>query len=183
VKLHNKSAAVPVRAALNFATLEASPTNPDQFAIITYDFFLDVEDGPLSGNWRGFFSYDQSALSGIGTEEIGIKEFQLKINKRNFDGCGTASVFLEGGDLIGLNWKESWEFSKSNREFITRSSELWSIFDFRFVCTREVRRERLKTGELLDLLQDESSYGLVRYEKRQLTTDFRAAYRRRGQWS
>ncbi|MCA1993999.1 MAG: hypothetical protein LDL41_18430 [Coleofasciculus sp. S288] len=179
MKLYRKMAAMPTGAALNLDTIENSIIPDQSPSITTYDFFIDVEDGFLTGHWKGFFSCDRSILTGISTEEIGVTEFQLKVEQRHFDGRGAASVFLEGGDLIGLNWRESWEFSKRSGDFIIRFLELWSIFDFRFLCTREVRRERLKTGELVDFLEDGSSYGLVRYEKHQGSADFRSGYRRR----
>jgi hypothetical protein len=40
-------------------------SNPAQAAIITYDFNVTLNSGPLSGNnYTGFFTYDDSALAG-----------------------------------------------------------------------------------------------------------------------
>lgn len=170
-----------VSAGSSLNAIEKDSINIDRLSSI-YDFFLDVEDGPLKGYWSGSFSYDNSLIKRRGLEETGIQAFQLKVGQRDFDGRGAASVLLEEGDLIGLNWRESWEFSRTQGEFITRFLELWNIFDLRFVCTREVRRECLKTGELVDFLEDESSYGLVRYQKRQAIADFRTRHHGRASY-
>ncbi|HEY9651160.1 MAG TPA: hypothetical protein V6C95_10895 [Coleofasciculaceae cyanobacterium] len=171
MEFSQESADSAVATALNFSELETSVLRPKRPRLTTYDFSLDIEEGPLSGKWRGFFSFDASKIEKTGIQELEIKEFKLTIGVRNFDGRGGGNVLLENGELIGLNWRESWEFYTRDGELVSRFLELWDILDFRFVCTREVRRERLETGELVDVVEDESSYGLVRYEKRDYILD------------
>lgn len=171
MEFSQESAGSAVAAALNFSELGTNSLRPQKPTLVTYDFSLDIQEGLLSGHWEGFFSFDASKSASTGIQEIEIKEFKLIIGVRNFDGRGGGNVLLENGELIGLNWRESWEFYTREGELVTRSLELWDILDFRFVCTREVRRERLETGALVDVLEDESSYGLVRYEKRDYILD------------
>lgn len=171
MEFSQESADSAVATALIFSELETSSLRPKRPTLITYDFSLDIEEGPLAGNWKGFFSFDASKVENTGIQELEIKEFKLTIGVRNFDGRGGGNVLLENGELIGLNWRESWEFYTRDGELVSRFLELWDILDFRFVCTREVRRERLETGELVDVVEDESSYGLVRYEKRDYILD------------
>lgn len=58
--------------ALSFITIEASPV---QSATITYDFDVNITSGPLDDNiYEGFLSYDDSTLTGIGQEKIGVAE-------------------------------------------------------------------------------------------------------------
>lgn len=166
MEFSQESVGLAVAAALDFSELETTFVRPKKSTLVTYNFFLDIPEGPLSGHWGGFFSFDSSKVTNIGIQEIEIKEFKLTIGVRNFEGRGGGNVLLENDELIGLNWRESWEFYTRDGELVTRLLELWDILDFRFVCTREVRRERLETGELVDVLEDESSYGLVRYKKR-----------------
>ena len=58
--------------ALSFVVIEASPV---QAATITYDFDVNITSGLLDENvYEGFFSYDDSTLTGIGREKIGVAE-------------------------------------------------------------------------------------------------------------
>lgn len=55
------------------ATLVAIDGLPVQALPVTYDFTVVVTQGSLAGNtFNGSFSYDDSTLSGVGVEEIGV---------------------------------------------------------------------------------------------------------------
>ena len=54
--------------------------HPVQAATITYDFTVDVFFGPLSGNtFAGWFSFDDTNLTGVGSEVLDIPNDDLKI--------------------------------------------------------------------------------------------------------
>ena len=60
-----------------FAVMEASAL---QAATITYDFKADVISGSLLGQtFAGFLSYDDSALTGVGAEALGVAD-ELKVS-------------------------------------------------------------------------------------------------------
>lgn len=60
-----------------FAVMEASPL---QAATITYDFKADVTSGSLLGQtFTGFLSYNDSALTGVESEDLGPAD-ELKVS-------------------------------------------------------------------------------------------------------
>lgn len=68
MKLYQKLV-VATAVSTFFAVMEASPL---QAATITYDFKADVTSGSLLGQtFTGFLSYDDSALTGVGSEFFG----------------------------------------------------------------------------------------------------------------
>ena len=70
--IFTKLAVATTSAALSFVAIEA---NPVQAATITYDFDVNITSGPLGDNiYEGFFSYDDSTLTGIGREKVGVAE-------------------------------------------------------------------------------------------------------------
>lgn len=72
MSIHQKLAVATAAAALSYAVIDAKPV---QAATITYDFTVDVTSGPLTGNQSsGFFSYDDSILTGSGLETIGADD-------------------------------------------------------------------------------------------------------------
>ncbi|MBD2060463.1 hypothetical protein H6F88_31460 [Oculatella sp. FACHB-28] len=57
---------------LNSAALTISPV---QASIVTYDFTVNVTQGPLAGqSYGGTFSYDDATLEGAGVETLGIEQ-------------------------------------------------------------------------------------------------------------
>jgi hypothetical protein len=99
-------------ANLSFTTIEAYPR---QAATLTYDFIVNIASGFLSGKqFEGFFSYDNSTLTGIGSEEVGVNE-GLSINFEFLDVIYTEAndfnfplyprVLFEDGRLAGLDFE------------------------------------------------------------------------------
>ena len=59
VNISKKLAVTTAGVALSFTAMEA---NPAQAAVFTYDFTVDITEGPLVGNqYSGSFSYDDSS--------------------------------------------------------------------------------------------------------------------------
>lgn len=100
--------------ALSLAAIDA---NPAQAATITYDFEVNLTSGRDAGSMgEGFFSYDDSILTGIGLETVGVNDVlsvQLellgitytKADTNNFGGFGGPVVRFEDGNLLGLFWR------------------------------------------------------------------------------
>lgn len=64
-------------AALSWAAVEV-PTA--QAAILTYDFSVDVANGPLSGDtFIGWFSFDDTRFTGVGREVFDVPNDGLRI--------------------------------------------------------------------------------------------------------
>lgn len=69
---HQKWAVATAAAALSLVVMEAEKA---QAATITYDFTVNVTSGSLTGTQpSGFFSYDDSTLTGVGLETVGVNE-------------------------------------------------------------------------------------------------------------
>ncbi len=75
MNIYKKLAVATAGAALSFAAIEANHVNPVQAATVTYDLTIDVTTGSLAGTQSfGFFSYDDSTLTGIGLETLGVNK-------------------------------------------------------------------------------------------------------------
>lgn len=108
---YQKLAVTTAAAALSFAVMEAKPV---QAATIIYDFAIDVTSGPLIGSQTsGFFSYDDSTLTGNGVETLGVNEgLSVSFNFLNetyneTDDIGFSSspiVQFQDRNLLGLNF-------------------------------------------------------------------------------
>lgn len=122
VKFAQKLAVAAAGTALSLAAMEATSVHPALAATITYDFTLNVTSGSLAGiQGSGFFSYDDSTLTGIGLETLGDSE-ELSIS---FDFLGKAYnetddtdfpdfplVQFQDSSLLGLSF-----FTAKNDEF------------------------------------------------------------------
>jgi hypothetical protein len=96
-------------------SLSNSEANSTQAATITYDFTVDVTTGSLAGQrLEGFFSYDCSTLTGIGSEEIGVEQglfvsFELLgvtyTESDDFNSPLYPRVLFENGSLTGLDFE------------------------------------------------------------------------------
>lgn len=75
----NQKLVIATAVSTFFAVMEATPL---QAATITYDFKADVTSGSLSGQtFAGFLSYDDSALTGVGSELLGpADELKVRFN-------------------------------------------------------------------------------------------------------
>ena len=96
-------------------SLTAIEANRVQAVMVTYDFIVKVSSGCLAGKqFEGFFSYDHSLLTGIGSEEIDTKE-GLSVNfefldviyteANDFDSPLYPRVLFEEGNLAGLDFE------------------------------------------------------------------------------
>jgi hypothetical protein len=58
---------------------------PSRAEPVTYDYFVTVTQGPFAGNaFSGSFSFDDSVLTGVGQETIGVKD-GLTVSSSFFD--------------------------------------------------------------------------------------------------
>ena len=68
--MRNDLAAIATVAMISIAI----DTRPLQAIPVTYDFTVEVTQGTLAGNtFSGSLTYDDEAIMGIGTEEIGVE--------------------------------------------------------------------------------------------------------------
>jgi hypothetical protein len=105
-----KSLGVATLAAISFAAVEAMPT---QAATIKYNFTANVTSGSNPGQYFGSFQYDDSFLTGLGLETLGV-ENSLKVafnflgnnfteeDDADFDAYPIVS--FNNGRLLGLNY-------------------------------------------------------------------------------
>lgn len=71
MSIYQKLTVATATAVLSLAAMEAKI----QAATITYDFTIDVTSGPLTDTEpSGFFSYDNSTLTGTGLEALGVNQ-------------------------------------------------------------------------------------------------------------
>ncbi|MGK7927241.1 MAG: PEP-CTERM sorting domain-containing protein [Spirulina sp.] len=69
-----------IAATVMVLGLLAAGNNPVRGATIAYDFTVEVFFGPLSGNtFAGWFSFDDTNLTGVGSEVLDIPNDNLKI--------------------------------------------------------------------------------------------------------
>jgi hypothetical protein len=86
-----------------------------QVTTVTYDFIVTVTSGCLSGKqFEGFFSYNNSLITGIGSEEVSVKEglslsFEfldvIYTEANDFDSPLYPRVLFEAGKLAGLDFE------------------------------------------------------------------------------
>lgn len=109
-----KSTVVATDIALNsFKSQSHSPFSYS--STITYDFTVHLTSGPLAGQYfQGCFSYNDSTVKGIGSEEIGVTEglsiyFEFLGNiyteKDDFSFPFHPRVSLENGLLVVLDFE------------------------------------------------------------------------------
>lgn len=90
---------------------------PSQAATITYDFTVTPDSGPLAGNnYSGFFSYDDSTLTGIGDEflpqsEITTINFNFEGNTYTLADALSAGVQFLDGTFLGLSYSTDIKFA------------------------------------------------------------------------
>jgi hypothetical protein len=97
--------------------------SPTQTVNKHVNFFVDITTGSLEGKrFSGSFAYDDSTLTGVGSEEIyrGIGDFQF-----NFDWFGevfdensnpgfAAGAEFHDGNLLGVRYFLGWDETKPN---------------------------------------------------------------------
>ncbi|MEJ1933248.1 PEP-CTERM sorting domain-containing protein [Nostoc sp. NIES-2111] len=105
-----KSLSIATLAAISFAAVEAIPT---QAATIKYKFTANVTSGSNPGEYLGSFQYDDSFLTGLGLETLGIED-GLKVtfnylgetfteeDDADFDAYPIVS--FDDGKILGLNY-------------------------------------------------------------------------------
>lgn len=104
-----------VITASTFFGLVAVEGTPAQAATLTYDFTTEIISGPQVGNtsWGGYFSFDDSTLTGNGVENFGISEglsVFLDMGSRTYIETDDSSfpisplVTFENGNLLRLDF-------------------------------------------------------------------------------
>ncbi|BCL39214.1 hypothetical protein [Nostoc sp. MS1] len=76
-------------------------------ATITYDVQVAIDSGPLNGkNYKGFFSYDDSSLTGIGDEAIALSNFGFSFEGKTYNLASDpyAQVNFNNGSFLGLDF-------------------------------------------------------------------------------
>ena len=115
MNIYQKLAIATTGTALTLVTVEA---NPVQAAIVTYNFDVDVATGSLAGTQgSGFFSYDDSTLTGNGLESLGVSDglsISFDFLGRTYTEADEAEepddeeefpfVNFRDGNLLGLNY-------------------------------------------------------------------------------
>lgn len=152
------SVAVSTDALLSLTAIEANLTQP---ATATYDFIVNVTSGALSGQqFAGYFSYNHSTLTGIGSEEIGVEEglsvsFEFLgvsyTEASDFDSPLYPRVLFENGKLAGLDF-EAFDNNTSYqiiRDFDNKSS----VFTYRLEGDSN---QRMGSGSVTYLLRENS---------------------------
>ncbi|BAY18035.1 hypothetical protein NIES21_38780 [Anabaenopsis circularis NIES-21] len=69
MKLTNNFGIATVAIALSLATVEVKPT---QAAVFNYNFTANVTSGPNISQYFGSFRYDDTNLTGVGTENLNV---------------------------------------------------------------------------------------------------------------
>jgi hypothetical protein len=96
--------------AISVAVMDIAPT---QAAIINYNFTVDVTSGDNPGQYFGSFRYDDSTLTNIDSETIGVENgLALKFNylgttyteKDDIDYDSFPIVSFNNGTLLGLSY-------------------------------------------------------------------------------
>lgn len=86
--MNNKFKTILAAGAGVALSLVLTEANPAQAAIVSYDFSVDIKQGPLTGNtYTGFFSYDNQSEPvgfGYGSEEFYLTEFEYDFNGVNY---------------------------------------------------------------------------------------------------
>lgn len=111
-KIINQSAVMTADANLSLFAPEIKQTFTTTLA---YNFTVRVISGSLSGQkFKGFFSYNDSLVTGKGSEEIGVKE-GLSVNFNflgrtyteadDFNSSLYPRVLFENGMLVGLDFE------------------------------------------------------------------------------
>lgn len=90
-------------AALGLVTLTGTIARA---AIITYDFQVEIDSGPLDTNiYTGFFSYDDTPLTGIGSESIAsLNSFSFTFDGNTYGLGSNPVVLLSNGTFLGLDF-------------------------------------------------------------------------------
>ncbi len=112
MNIYKKVTVAIASLALGVAAIK---TNSVQAATVTYDFNVDVTTGSLADNlYEGSFSYDDSTLTGIGRETVGIEdelsidfEFLGKTYTEENDNNVSFNfpiVEFNNGSLVGLQY-------------------------------------------------------------------------------
>lgn len=116
--------AVAAAGSAFFTFMEAASVKPILAATITYDFTLDVTSGSLTGiQGSGFFSYDDSTLTGIGLETLGDSE-ELSIS---FNFLGKAYNETDDADFPDFPFVQFQDSSLLGLSFLTVRND-----EFRF---------------------------------------------------
>ena len=112
MNIYKRLAVATAGIVLSLATVEATNLGSVQAAIVENNFTVDVTSGMLAGDkFDGNFSYDNSFLTGIGSESLGVPE-GLSINfnflgktytaQDSISGGYTPQASFNGGNLQGL---------------------------------------------------------------------------------
>jgi hypothetical protein len=106
-----KFAVTSASAVFSFAALNANLT---QAATVTYDFDVSVDSGPLlNETYMGSLSFDDSALSGSGSELLSLSDLTfnfLGIDYTEADDPNADVEFLDG-NFLGLSFSLNPTFS------------------------------------------------------------------------
>jgi hypothetical protein len=99
---------------LIFAMVNASPA---QAATITYDFEVSIDSGLLLNEiYSGFFSFDNSTLSGVGEEYLSVSDLEFNFLGFDYTEADDSSFFgsevaFFDGDFLGLSFSTDTSFS------------------------------------------------------------------------
>lgn len=123
MKLAKNLGIAGIAAAISVAAISARPA---QAALLKYDFSAIATSGANPGEYFGSFSFDDSALTNLGLEDIGVED-GLKVA---FNYLGTAYdetddegydsfpvVSFQDGKLVGLNYFVADQFYIGNIDF------------------------------------------------------------------
>ncbi|BAT52433.1 hypothetical protein NOS3756_13730 [Nostoc sp. NIES-3756] len=105
-----KSLSIATLAAISVAAAEVMPT---QAATVKYNFTANVTSGNNLGQYLGSFEYDDSFLTSLGLETVGIED-GLKVTFNYLDQTFTEEddydfpaypiVSFDSGQLLGLSY-------------------------------------------------------------------------------
>ncbi len=110
--LFQKFAFVTASTVVGMAVINSNPVHA---ASISYDVEVIIDSGSLTGEtYTGFFTFDDSRLTGIGEEFLSVSQISFDFNGVNYtetdDFFGPEVLFFDG-DFLGLSFSTDAEFS------------------------------------------------------------------------
>ncbi|WP_341524607.1 PEP-CTERM sorting domain-containing protein [Nostoc sp. UHCC 0302] len=125
-------------------------TKPTQAAVVNYNFTVNAISGENPGQYYGSFEYDDSTLTGIGEETLGVSNgLSILFNyldkpyrqTNDFDyGYGYPVASFQNGNLLGLSYLVEDEFLiAANSETARRGgNKFYSILSAELTSATEV---------------------------------------------
>jgi hypothetical protein len=111
MNIYKKLATASAGLTLSFAVME---TDFVHAALITYDFSVDITTGSLTNStYEGSFNYDDSTLTGMGVEAVGVTEGlsilfeflgETYTETDEFSFPNFPIAVFNNGSLVGLNY-------------------------------------------------------------------------------